>query len=248
MPSSATSASSSTGADVRIPLDLEIFERRWSEIGAELAEASPLPTPPTVVVVSKYLEPADTRALRDAGYAPLGENRAPDLADKAAAGIAAGERGWHFIGHLQRNKVNKVLPLVDLVHAVDSERLATAIDRWAGSEEETVRALVEVNVSGEESKGGLTPEAALAALPEWAERFAGIEFAGLMTMAPFVAAEETRPFFRGLRELRDRIRDQLPAAAAEAFTELSMGMSNDYRVAASEGATIVRIGRTLYEG
>jgi pyridoxal phosphate enzyme (YggS family) len=135
-----------------------------------------------------------------------------------------------------------------MVHSLDSLRLAEEISRRAGAD--PVRVLLEVNVSGEESKEGVSVAEA-PALAEQVAALPGLRLCGLMTMAPYEAEpEQTRPVFAGLRELHGRIRERLAAAgpdAAAAFTELSMGMSNDYPVAVQEGATLVRVGTALFE-
>jgi pyridoxal phosphate enzyme (YggS family) len=174
----------------------------------------------TIVAATKYVSIADMAALADAGIEVVGENRAQDLERKHAE---HGERfRWHFIGHLQSNKAKVVNRACELVHSLDSESAARKL---------TVPALVEVNLSGEESKSGVTPGALagfLAAYPE---------ARGLMTMPPAASdPEASRPYFRRLREL----------ALEHGLTELSMGTSQDYRVAVEEGATLIRVGSILY--
>jgi uncharacterized pyridoxal phosphate-containing UPF0001 family protein len=174
----------------------------------------------TVVAATKYVSLADMAVLAEAGIEVVGENRAQDLERKHA------EYGdtfrWHFIGHLQSNKAKVVNRICELVHSLASESAAARL---------TVPALVEVNLSGEASKSGVAPEeldALLRAYPD---------VRGLMTMPPAAAdPEASRPYFRRLREL----------AAGHGLSELSMGTSQDYRVAAEEGATLVRVGAVLY--
>lgn len=233
----------------RLSLDLPRFLTRLSEVREQVcaaAAASPDgAASPELVVVTKYLQAHDTQQLRDAGVGPLGENRAQELEEKVDPG--ADREGWHFIGHLQRNKIGKILPRVSLVHSVDSRRLAGAIDRWIEEYGRgPLRYLVQINISGEQSKGGLSPSDALRELPQWVEQFRELELAGLMTMAPAIPAEQCRSVFRNLRQLRDELRQELPESAADSCVELSMGMSNDYLVAAEEGATLLRIGQVLY--
>jgi uncharacterized pyridoxal phosphate-containing UPF0001 family protein len=175
----------------------------------------------TVVAATKYVSLEDMAILAEAGVEVVGENRAQDLERKHAAYGDAFR--WHFIGHLQSNKAKVVDRICELVHSVDSESAARRL---------TIPMLVEVNLSGEETKAGVEPERLgdfLAAHPA----------RGLMTMPPPAAdPEASRPFFRRLREL----------AGEHALTELSMGTSQDYRVAAEEGATLVRVGSVLYRG
>ncbi|MFN0057077.1 MAG: YggS family pyridoxal phosphate enzyme [Planctomycetota bacterium] len=234
--------------DATVHFELTRFRERYAELRSEVDALAP-GVPPRIVLVTKYLDADACATLAAAGFQPFGENRTTDLAAKADfAGPAA---RWQFIGHLQRNKIAKTLPLIELFHALDSERLAAGIQTWATSNSgRSLACLVEVNLSGETTKGGVSASAALTWLPDWVKRFPQIEFRGLMTMAPELAPNEEpercRPIFAGLRSLRDRIAAKLPAEAQARFVELSMGMSSDYRVATQEGATLLRLGRILY--
>lgn len=197
--------------------------------------------PVRLLVATKYVSVPEMSVLAAAGIDLVGENRSEQLERKWEA---FGDRfEFHFIGHLQRRKVRHVLPCVRMVHAVDSMKLAEEIEQRA---EAAIDVLLEVNISGEESKYGILPGDAEAFL----ERAAGLEalrFRGFMTMAPLVSdPEEVRPVFRQLRELRDRLAPLF--APRYSLDELSMGMSNDYEVAVEEGATIVRLGSTLFAG
>lgn len=176
----------------------------------------------TVVVATKYVPLEDMPRLAEAGVEVVGENRAQDLRAKHAA---YGDLfRWHFIGHLQSNKVPIVNRLCELVHSLDSDSAARRL---------TIPALLEVNLSGEESKSGVPP----AAIGAFVERYPFIR--GLMTMPPLTDdPEASRPYFRRLREL----------AQEHGLRELSMGTSQDYRVAVEEGATFVRVGATLFAG
>jgi len=179
-----------------------------------------------VVVATKYVSVDDLGVLAEAGVDTVGENRLQDLQAKHARW--GDVFTWHFIGHLQSRKARDVSGLVELVHSLDSVSAARRL---------SVPALVEVNVSGEETKSGVDPDELDAFLAE--VRGEGVEIRGLMTMPPFADdPEESRPYFRRLREL----------AEARGLSELSMGTSQDYRVAAEEGASIVRIGSVLFGG
>jgi PLP dependent protein len=193
---------------------------------------------PRLLVASKYLGVDDMGLLSQAGIGLVGENRAEGLDAKWSRWKDSFE--FHFIGHLQSRKARQVLPYVSLIHSVESISLVEELDRRAETE---VQVLLEVNVSGEESKYGILPAAAETFL-ERAAAHRHVRFTGLMTMAPLTPdPESTRPFFRELRELRDRL--AVAFAGRYELTELSMGMSNDYEVAVEEGATIVRIGSAL---
>jgi pyridoxal phosphate enzyme (YggS family) len=174
----------------------------------------------TVVAATKYVPLDELAALAEAGVEVVGENRAQDLVAKHAAYGDAFR--WHFIGHLQSNKVRLVNPICELVHSLDSESTARRL---------TVPALLEVNLSDEGTKSGVPPDE----IGRWLEAFPTIR--GLMTMPPLADdPESSRPFFRRLAEL----------AAAHGLRDLSMGTSQDWRVAVAEGATLIRVGSTLF--
>ena len=175
----------------------------------------------------------------DAGVGIIGENRVKDAKEKF--GKIGARAGWHMIGHLQRNKVKDALRIFEMIHSVDSLRLARAIDGEAAGRNITVPVMVEVNVSGEETKYGVVP-GEVREIIEAAGRFGNIRVCGLMTMAPFVQdAEEVRPVFRELRRLRDELR-----RSGFDVEYLSMGMTQDFEVAIEEGATHVRIGSAIF--
>ena len=192
----------------------------------------------TLIAVTKTHGPAAVEAAWGAGITDVGENKVQEALTKMPA-VTAPVR-WHLIGHLQRNKVKHVDAFA-LVHSVDSARLAAAIDAHGRARGSPVEVLLQVNVSGESTKGGFEPdewEAVAARLPEWP----GLRVRGVMTMAPFEAAEaELRRVFAGARQARARF-----AAAGAPPDELSMGMSGDYEVAVEEGATMVRLGTVLF--
>ncbi len=209
-----------------------------------------------IVGVSKYVDALITSWLVDAGCRDLGENR-PQLLDQKATWFAehrpdvATEIQWHQIGHLQRNKVRRLLTVKPLVHSIDSERLLDEVLAEAWRQETSVDMLIEVNVSGDQAKTGLPP----SELPGLVERFFarpdrsssshGVQIVGLMGMAGWgTDPHQARPQFSRLRELRDSLVDQTDVD----FPELSMGMSGDYAAAIAEGATLVRIGSSLFEG
>ncbi len=192
----------------------------------------------TLVAVTKTVGAAAVHAAYAAGVRDVGENTVQEAARKRLD-VSEPVR-WHLIGHLQRNKV-KALEAFDLFHALDSARLADAVDAWARGAARTMSVLVQVNVSGEASKGGWS----LAALPLEAERLrtrSGLAVRGVMTMAPFDADTRTlRACFAGARYAREILRD-----AGHPAEELSMGMSQDFEIAVEEGATLVRLGTTLF--
>ena len=198
----------------------------------------------TLVAVTKSVGPDAADALIELGVTDIGENRAQPALAKAGMMARAGDVRWHMIGHLQRNKVRHAMRLFGRIHSVDSERLAREIDRVAAGSERVVPVFLEVSISGEAGKFGLTPGEAVA-LAGQASGMPHVAVEGLMTMAPFGAPEgELRAVFAGLRELAARI-------AAEGFPNvsmqhLSMGMSQDYELAVEEGATMVRVGSALF--
>lgn len=199
----------------------------------------------TLVGVSKYVGVVETAALLKAGCTTLGESRPQQLWEKAAAPELAAAK-WHLVGHLQRNKVRRTLPMVDMIHSVDSLRLLETINEIATELDCISRVLLEVNCSGESAKHGLSSEELRRMLPEVA-RLDRVRVCGLMTMAALegddaVAAKN----FGDLRELRDSVRSECPSNVR--LDELSMGMSHDFEIAIREGATLVRVGSLLFEG
>ena len=209
-----------------------------SRVNARIATAAEgagrLPGDITLVAVSKTHPAAAVAAAFEAGLRDFGENRVQEAASKIGALRAQSVTPrWHLVGHLQRNKVAVALDLFDILHSVDSERLAEAISAQATR---PVRILIEVNVSGEVSKFGVPPDE----VSGFAERTRGlrnIDLIGLMTVAPQVDdPEEVRSVFRTLRQLRDAV----------GLRDLSMGMTDDFEVAVEEGSTLVRVGRAIF--
>jgi pyridoxal phosphate enzyme (YggS family) len=195
----------------------------------------------TLVAVTKT-HPADVvRAAIEAGVADVGENRVQEMDDKVAE-IGRGAVRWHLIGHLQRNKAARAVALADLVHSLDSVRLAEALSADAVKAGAVIRALVQVNTSGEESKFGLAADEALDAAARMAA-LPGLRLEGMMTMAPFTDDEAViRRTFAGARRLCEEAARQVPGFGRQ----LSMGMSNDFEAAVEEGSTLVRVGSTLF--
>ena len=193
-----------------------------------------------LVAVSKTYPAEAIRELFETGQQAFGESRVQEALPKVEA-LPPGIE-WHFIGHLQTNKIRKVVGQFALFHGVDNENLALQMNRIAGELSVTANVLLEVNVSGEESKFGFAPENLPAAL----ENLAPLPFLrirGLMTMAPYSnTPEEARPYFAKLRDVRDR----LATATGLPLSELSMGMSGDFEQGIAEGATIVRVGSAIF--
>lgn len=198
-----------------------------------------------LIAVSKYVGTELTSALVEAGCHDLGEARPQDLWAKAAA-LAGQPVCWHLIGHLQRNKIRRTLPVAEWIHSVDSLRLLTALDEEAAQLDRRPQVLLEVNVSGEAAKHGFAPAEFPAAL-EAAGRLQQVRVEGLMGMAALeggLAAAERD--FAHLRALRDRWADNCPPGVR--LGELSMGMSHDFELAIRHGATMVRVGSALFAG
>ncbi len=198
-----------------------------------------------LVAVTKFAEEEAIRALVEAGCTILGESRPQQLWEKAAA-LADLPVRWHLIGHLQRNKAKRTLPLVDMIHSVDSLELAGTLNRLAEGSGRRVRVLLEVNVSGEAAKHGFAPAEVVVPLLLDLGRLSHLEVCGLMCMASLEGGlDAARRDFAALRELRDRLWADCPETVR--LDELSMGMSGDFEVAIEEGATMVRIGSALFE-
>jgi hypothetical protein len=203
-------------------------------------KAGKSPESVTLVAVGKSHPPEAIREAMEAGHFVFGENRVQEA--RAKIPLVPSAARWHFIGHLQGNKVRQALPLFEMIESVHSLEIARDIDRIAAELGLFPRVLIEVNVAGEGTKFGFKPEAleremeALLAL----ER---LEIRGLMAIPPFVQeAEDARPYFRRLREVRDAVQEKCRVP----LPELSMGMSGDFPVAIEEGATIVRVGTAIF--
>lgn len=195
-----------------------------------------------LVAVSKTFPADAVAAAFDAGQLDFGESRQQEAAAKIA--VLRGELRWHFIGKLQRNKVRKVLEDFRWIHSVDSLRLAETLERTAGEMGANPEILLEVNLAGETSKGGLSPDE-LRDVTKTVGGFSNVSLRGLMAIPPAVEdPEQSRPWFRRLRELRDELQSDLGVA----LPQLSMGMSNDFEVAIEEGATMVRVGSAIFGG
>lgn len=196
-----------------------------------------------LIAVTKYAPIEAVQALVELGQTDLGESRPQQLLERAAQ--VTGDVRWHLIGHLQRNKARRTLPAVACTHSVDSLRLLTSLDALAAELHLRPRVLLEVNVSGEAAKDGFAPDE-LTANADSLGTLQHLQIDGLMTMAPLADdPAAARPVFAALRIFRDRLAALLPARTLK---ELSMGMSGDYEVAIEEGATMVRIGSSLFAG
>ena len=207
-------------------------------IDAAASSAGRTPGEVQLLAVSKTFAAEDVAEAYAAGQRLFGESRQQEAAPKIAA-LPAGIE-WHFIGGLQRNKARKVVTVFPVIHSVDSLRLAEYLDRVAGEEGKRPQVYLEVNIAGEESKGGFSPGELLASAAELAA-FRHVEIAGLMTIPPDDAAA-ARHWFATTRDLRDRLR----AESGLALPGLSMGMSADFENAVLEGSTVVRVGSALF--
>lgn len=217
----------------------EVEERIWAACARAERDRSEV----TLVAVTKYVSTEVARGLLRHGVTDLGESRPQELWKKAAA---IPEAKWHLVGHLQRNKVERTLPLVQLIHSVDSIRLLEALEAEAAKQQRTVEVLLELNLSGEEAKHGFRPGGnEIETLPATLSRLQHVRVIGLMTMAALEEnSERSRPAFTRLREFREK----MAGMGFGACRHLSMGMSNDFEVAIEEGATLVRIGTALFRG
>jgi PLP dependent protein len=208
-------------------LRAEVVRRNLERVRTEIADAGRDPAEVEVLAAIKYLPAAELAALAEGGVTVVGENRAQELIAKQA--VAADAFTWDFIGQLQSRKVRDLVGRVRYIHSVASESALTQLGRHGTAATEV---MIEVNVAGEQGKSGIAP----AQLPTYLER-CPVTVVGLMTMPPQAAdPERNRPYFAALREL----------AARHELRHLSMGTSQDYAIAAAEGATIVRIGTSLY--
>lgn len=196
-----------------------------------------------LVTVSKTIAAEIVKEAIDAGVTILGENYVQEARDKFKA-LVQYPVSWHFIGHLQSNKAKYAVRLFDLIHSVDSLKLARELDKQAGKVDKIQQILVQVNISAEDTKSGISTDEAPRLIAEISQ-LKNLAVKGLMTMPPyFYQPEKVQPFFADLRELRDQIKEQsLPNVFLD---ELSMGMTGDFEVAIKEGATLVRIGTAIF--
>lgn len=219
------------------------YERVVAEVADYARQCGREPGSVRVVAVSKTVGAPAVREAVAAGAHDFGENRPDSLLPKAQE--LPGET-WHFIGNVQSRRIPDIVRAASMVHSLYQERHIPKFEAAAAAQGKVLDVLVEVNVSGEQSKSGCSPEeaaalvAACAACPHLRAR-------GLMTMAPRGSAQEARACFEGLARLRDEVRSQLSSQDAAVFDELSMGMSEDWREAVAAGATMVRIGRAIFD-
>lgn len=204
-----------------------------------------LPSTVKLVAVSKFNPVEAIQQAYEAGQRIFGESRPQELQQKVA--LLPDDIKWHFIGHLQTNKLKMVLPYVELVHSVDSERLLMEIEKYAVKNGLKVRCLLELFVAQEESKQGFSEEELMALLDSLQQNpLQGVEICGLMGMASFVEDEDQiRGEFQTLKRVYDKVKEKYISTLPQ-FNELSMGMSGDYRIAIECGSTMVRIGTTIF--
>lgn len=196
-----------------------------------------------LIAVSKTKPVPDLMEALNYGHNVFGENKVQEIRDKVEAMGTDGIH-WHMIGHLQANKVKYLIGVVDLIHSVDNDKLAAEIEKQAAKHDVVMDVLCEVNMAGEETKFGLKPEETM----DFVKRISGLphlKVRGLMTIAPYTEdPESNRVYFKGLRELKDRINaEHIPGVDMDT---LSMGMTGDYEVAIEEGATLVRVGTGIF--
>lgn len=231
--------------------DLDRIAANIADVKARIAAAAQRagrqPEDVTLVAVTKTYPAEYVAAAAHAGVTDMGENKVQEALPKitAISNDLSIDVRWHLIGHLQTNKAKAAVENFDLIHSVDSIRLAKEINRHAQAAGRIMPVLLQVNVSGEESKGGFEPGEVAANLQEILEGCEHLFIEGFMTMAPFVEPEQARPSFRALRELRDSMLSKISHKRLGG-RHLSMGMSNDFEVAVEEGATMVRVGSSLF--
>jgi len=222
----------------------ELIENRLNQVTTRIRDACRRvrrdPDEVQLLVVSKTHGPERVREVADCGVMVFGENRVQEAKQKIPN--CAGNLSWHMVGHLQTNKVRDAVRLFQMIHAVDSLKLLMAINASCEMNGIVMPVCLEVNVSGESSKFGLVPELVPEILHA-ANRFMNVDVVGLMTIPPIAEdPEKVRPYFKKLRELRDKWRDKTDFM----LPELSMGMSHDFEIAIEEGATWIRLGTVIF--
>ncbi|NQV42412.1 MAG: YggS family pyridoxal phosphate-dependent enzyme [Candidatus Marinimicrobia bacterium] len=223
------------------------FAERLSQIQEEVAEAAlgsgRAPEDITLIGVSKRKPVEDMQQAYEAGLRDFGENRAQEVRDKFP-GFNPPDIVRHFIGHLQSNKVKYLPGRVDIIHTIDSIRIADAIDERFGAQDLAIPVLVEINISGESNKEGVDPFKALE-LAAYCSEKSNLEFQGLMTIGPLTAdSGRIRQAFREMKLIHEQVVRQLGSSGKAAI--LSMGMSSDFKIAIEEGATHIRVGTALF--
>jgi pyridoxal phosphate enzyme (YggS family) len=230
------------------PFALQTLSERFANVRKRIETAARSrnrsPEDITLVAISKTHPSETLRAAIDAGITDLGENRVQEAEEKI---IELGRKAarWHLVGHLQANKARRAVSLFDVIHSLDSASLAQRLDRLCEAEgREELPVLIQIDLGGEETKTGIDPRK----LPELLDALSDcqrLRLTGLMTLPPyFENADCARPYFKTLRELRDKL--QLQGCFGERTGELSMGMSHDFEIAIEEGATMVRVGTAIF--
>jgi len=216
------------------------------EIKKDIEKYSIDPEKVLLLPTTKYADANGVLEVVEAGCDTVGENRVQALMEKKEI-LDKNQKldiKWHFIGNLQKNKVKYIAPFIEMIHSVNKLSLAKEIDKRAKQNNRRIKVLLEVNISREESKEGYTLERLYEEMPELIT-LENIEICGLMTMAPFTAnEEEIKIVFSELKILKDKLNDEYFHGE---LTELSMGMTNDYKIALSEGATILRVGSKIFK-
>ena len=218
---------------------------RLAQVHARMAEAAQKagrkPEEIELVAVTKTHPPEALQEAIAAGQVLFGENRVQEALAKMP--LVSSRARWHFIGHLQKNKIRQALPVFEMLHSIDSLDLARDVQRIAEEDGQRPRVLLEVNVAGEGSKFGFAPARLEAELESLVAEMPRLDVQGLMAIPPFSPEpEDSRRYFVALRELRDRLQEKLRVG----LPELSMGMSGDYPIAIEEGATLVRVGTAIF--
>jgi PLP dependent protein len=227
--------------------NISIIRQRLFEVCSKINQD---PANITIVAVSKNRTAEEIREVLSAGLTDIGENKVQEALIKynelKAPGSGLPSVKWHMVGHLQTNKVKDAVKIFDLIHSVDSVRLAFEIDKQAGKINKVQDVLIEIKTSVEASKSGLKADEAVEAITEIA-KLKNINIRGLMTIAPLmVDPEQTRPYFKALIDLRNNFNSLY--ARRYTLGVLSMGMTDDFEVAIEEGASMIRIGRGIFEG
>jgi len=223
------------------------FRQFADEVAQAASNAGRDPEEVAIIAVTKTRDVAEISEALGAGALDLGENYVQEMVrkyEKLASKALPQQPQWHFIGHLQRNKIKYIVHFCHLIHSVDSVRLIAELDKRAGQKQRKQPVLLQLDIAQEETKFG-APEEELPELVEAAVDSQNLDWQGLMCMAPFSDnPEDARPYYARLRELRDRLSDE--GVGGEHLRHLSMGMTSDYKVAIEEGATLVRVGQAIF--
>lgn len=225
-------------------LDAEIIKKNIDGIMKDIEKYSPYPKKVKLVAITKYFDEQGIESVLKSGHNIIGENKGQQIRDKERYFRDKEDIEWHFIGNLQKNKIKYIIDFVELIHSINSLELAEELDKKAREKGRIIQGLIELNLSNERSKEGYNENKLNNEIAQYT-KFNNLKIVGLMTMGPNTQDNEViRKTFKKLFDLKDRYNEKYFNGE---LTELSMGMSGDYKIALEEGSTIIRVGTKIFE-